>query len=174
MDKTDSFQKNNKRNSYPNNRDRHRNKVAKIDKLLNENNLREIIELSSEIARKTGSATNQIRRIYSSVIKISELIKQAENEDRSSKLDTLWERELIMLEPRIVYQSARESSLSRLKSEVQSGIKNITKETDIKHKREKAKNLCHFLEGVVAYHKAEKQNKKTKQNKTLFRQTIPS
>ena len=140
-----------------------------LKKLLDENNMTGLIKKAKEVAGKTFSKTNQIRRIYSSVVKIQEQLGIENQEQLSSEAkNRAWQRDLSMLKPRVVYASARDKSLKNLKNHIIAFIELIEAErkNQTQHK-EKAKttkdetdrekkmteHFCHFMEAFVAYHK---------------------
>ncbi len=144
------YSKNNKYNrSHQNNKKGYQNSNIKdnkeeIKKALEENNITEIIT----IARQTAEAikevkTNQVRRLYASVVKIQNQMISGDNQ---------WERELSMLKPRVIYASAREKNLQQLKSDVINFVEFI-EESKKDDKENGAKNFFAYMEAVVAYHK---------------------
>lgn len=121
--------------------------IKKLPEYIKDDNIKEIIKIAEEIVECEEIKkvkTNQVRRIYSPVVKIQ---NQLEGNDGS------WERELFMLKPRVIYAASRESKLNPLKDAILQFIEIIEKENEEKTKKQAVKNFCLFMEAVVAYHK---------------------
>ena len=115
-----------------------------LKSFIKEGNITELVKFAENTAKKTGAKTNQVRRLYSPVIKIQEQLSM--NSDK-------WKRELSMLKPRVVYAAARENKLKSLKECILTCIETVEEIDDENKKKSAVKSFCAFMEAVVAYHK---------------------
>ena len=147
--------------------DSNENLKQELKKDLDKNNMTTLIAKAEKVAKATSSKTNQIRRIYSSVIKIQERLRSSQVRSSQEGENQSWRRDLSMLKPRVVYASAKEKTLKNLKDHIIAFIdlieeerKNQTHNNKTGHTKdktigEKKMTECFFcfMEAVVAYHK---------------------
>ncbi|MEJ5224214.1 MAG: type III-A CRISPR-associated protein Csm2 [Anaerolineales bacterium] len=77
------------------------------------------------------------------------------------KIESLWEvdqekalRRLVMLKPKMDYQTARIPQVQRLKEVLAEAIDEVAKGKDNKEKDERFKRFMNLFEAVLAYHRA--------------------
>lgn len=77
------------------------------------------------------------------------------------KIESLWEvdqekalRRLVMLKPKMDYQTARIPQVQRLKEVLSEAIDEVVKGKDNKEKDERFKRFMNLFEAILAYHRA--------------------
>jgi CRISPR-associated protein Csm2 len=77
------------------------------------------------------------------------------------KIESLWEvdqekalRRLVMLKPKMDYQTARIPQVQRLKEVLSEAIDEVVKGKDTKEKDERFKRFMNLFEAILAYHRA--------------------
>ncbi len=77
------------------------------------------------------------------------------------KIESLWEvdqekalRRLVMLKPKMDYQTARIPQVQRLKEVLAEAIDEVAKGKDNKEKDERFKRFMNLFEAILAYHRA--------------------
>ncbi len=96
----------------------------------------------------------QIRNIFTEVRKIEALwdaegVKKPDERDYNKAL-----RRLVMLKPKMDYQTSRIPQVQRLKEVLAEGIDEVAKGKDNKEKDERFKRFMNLFEAILAYHRA--------------------
>lgn len=99
-------------------------------------------------------ARGQIRTIFTEVRKIEALwdaegVKKPEERDYNKAL-----RRLVMLKPKLDYQTARIPQVQRLKDVLTEAIDEVAKGKDTSEKNERFKRFMNLFEAILAYHRA--------------------
>lgn len=108
----------------------------------------QLIKFAQEVAfdlQKADLKNTQVRTIFSEARKI-ELIWKS---DKRSAL-----RNLVMLKPKLVYQSKRKGELSRLKDVLIDAIDEVEKQPTDSLKDKAFEHFMDLFEAILAYHKA--------------------
>ncbi|PWH13627.1 MAG: type III-A CRISPR-associated protein Csm2 [Anaerolineae bacterium] len=103
---------------------------------------------------KNQLTRGQIRNIFTEVRKIEALweaqsVKKPEERDYSKAL-----RRLVMLKPKMDYQTARIPQVQRLKEVLSEAIDEVVKGTTPEEQTERFKRFMNLFEAILAYHRA--------------------
>lgn len=117
----------------------------------------QLVNFASQTAErlvKDQLARGQIRNIFTEVRKIEALwdaegVKKPEERDYNKAL-----RRLVMLKPKMDYQTSRIPQVQRLKEVLTEGIDEVAKGKDNKEKDERFKRFMNLFEAILAYHRA--------------------
>ena len=118
-----------------------------LKNLLDKDDMKGLIKKAKEVADKTPAKTNQMDRIYSSIVKIQEKLDDTDEEAKKRKN---WKRELFTLKPRVIYASARENNLKPLRNHILAFIELIEGELAAE---KKTRSFCHFMEAFFTHYK---------------------
>lgn len=111
-------------------------------------------QTTAERLVKDQLTRGQIRNIFTEVRKIEALwdaegVKKSEERDYNKAL-----RRLVMLKPKMDYQTARIPQVQRLKEVLAEAIDEVAKGKDNKEKDERFKRFMNLFEAILAYHRA--------------------
>ncbi|RCK74887.1 MAG: CRISPR-associated protein, Csm2 family [Anaerolineae bacterium] len=104
---------------------------------------------------KNQLTRGQVRNIFTEVRKI-EALWEAEGVKKSSERDySRALRRLVMLKPKMDYQTARIPQVQRLKEVLSEAIDEVVKGQTPEEQNERFKRFMNLFEAILAYHRAE-------------------
>lgn len=111
-------------------------------------------QMTAERLVKDQLTRGQIRNIFTEVRKIEALwdaegVKKPEERNYDKAL-----RRLVMLKPKMDYQTSRIPQVQRLKDVLSDAIDEVVKGKDNKDKDERFKRFMNLFEAILAYHRA--------------------
>ncbi len=109
---------------------------------------KEMVEYAQQVAEalvRNGLTRSQIRTIFTEVRQIEAMWGASHQKEAL--------RRLVMLKPKLAYQTARTSSMERLQKELTAAIEEVEK-ANAEQKDAAFQRFVDFFEAILAYHRA--------------------